>query len=143
MRLILTAVSAIKRRYRRKTVVLGDEIIIVNPLSLSDYMEAIILLMPYAVLYEEVSGRLAGVDDNYLVFRIIRETHDHMATFPGDMTRLIGLLVNRPAHWIAENASPEQVMLALPILDEVHRFDVLLGHTLAWRELPDDTTADD
>lgn len=134
MNLIRRLISSLKIRRQRKTVILGDRLVTVYPMDLETYLETVNLLLPYLVLYEQMTSQLATVDNQYLIFRVIKETHDQMSTFPGDVTRLLANLTGLEPVWIAKNVKPDEIFLALPTLDEVHRFGQMIEHTLNWRE---------
>jgi len=57
----------------------------------------------------------------------LRELANSMGAFPGDLLKLIGLLVGREADWIATNATATELVGSLETLSNFHQlWDMLL-----------------
>lgn len=104
---------------------MGGQPVTVRPMALGPLMELLLLLGPYLVL---VDSYLPAVQDGLkendqdLLFQVFKTLSERMTEFPGDMVKMIGLMTDLPPDRIAKEATPAEIVAALPVLDRVHRF---------------------
>ena len=56
----------------------------------------------------------------FALFRVMRE---EMAAMPGDMMKAVALMLDADPVWLAQNATAEELMRSLPVLNRVNQFD--------------------
>jgi len=128
----------VRRLFHKKekpilAVMLGGEIIPVEPLGLEDTLRLAFLFAPYLAAFEnhlpalQAALEVTGGARPALLSAAVRAMADDMRTSaPGDLTRIVAILVKRDPEWVAQNATPAEVVEALPVLDAVNDFAALL-----------------
>ncbi len=116
---------------RKPSVVVGGEHLPIKPLTLENAIRLLLLLAPYLVLIEgrwpEIRRALATTNGQRpaLLSTIFRELSDRMREAPGDMTRALGLLLDKDPAWLAGRITATEFVAALPVLDEVNDLTAL------------------
>lgn len=100
-------------------VVLGGQKIVVGPLMAVEGIELCLLLGPYLPkLFKTIETFVQeGKPDDKVP--ILHELADAMKEFPGDLMKMVGIVVNRRPEWIAQNATAEEVIGALGVIAKV------------------------
>lgn len=95
-------------------------------MTLENAIELLLLLAPYLALIEgrwpEIQRALAATNGQRptLLSAVFRELSDQMRNAPGDMTRALGLLLDKDPLWLAGRITAVEFVEALPVLDEVN-----------------------
>jgi hypothetical protein len=108
---------------RKIYIDIGNERLEINPLTLPQTLELILLLSPYWPLLEaNIQDIEAAIADNNKGFLsvIFFTLRDEMKKLPGDITKLIAILIGVEPEWLARNGTAEQIIKALPTLDKAH-----------------------
>lgn len=117
---------------RKHYVTFGGQQIEVPPLSLEGSLELILLMSPYIPLLEyhlpEIQAALKGNGNRpRLLSTIFFALRREMSEAPGDITKMIALLAGIDPVWLAETATGEELVEALPVLDKAHNLGRLWG----------------
>ena len=121
------------RRRKKLSVTLGGERIAVSPLDLEDALRLLFILAPHLAAIEhhlpELMAALSNTNGNRpaLLTSAFTALIGEMQQAPGDLTRAVALLVGRDPEWVATYALPEEVVAALPVLDEANDFAALFN----------------
>jgi hypothetical protein len=115
---------------KKNTVTIGGEQIEVKPLSLPAAIELVLIMAPYWPIIDQnlprIEQALLDKDRAFLteIFFVLR---DQMRETPGDITRVVAILIGAEYEWLATRVSAAEILGALPVLDEVHDFRQLHG----------------
>ena len=132
--------------YAKNRITLGGEKIRPQPLTLESALELALLLAPHVAKIEvhlpEIKAALETTDGTrpQVLTALFTGLRDELASAPGDMTKALALLVDRDPLWIASEATAQEFVAALPILDEVNDLGALwaavqaLGITARYKE---------
>ncbi len=110
-------------KQKKHYVKIGSKRFVINPLTLPQIVELILLLSPYWPVLEasvpRIDAAIANKQKNALseIFFVLRE---RMKDTPGDITKLVAILIGVEAEWLAKNGSAQDIVLALPTLDKAH-----------------------
>lgn len=112
---------------RRKTYVsIAGERIEIKPLTLPMAIELIILMAPYWPILREYTPQIEKAkQDNDLLSVLLFLLRDKMQTTPGDITKMVGILMGVNPAWLASYATAEEIVKVLPVLDKVHELERL------------------
>lgn len=117
--------------WRKRSIKLGGKKIQPNPLTLESALELALLLAPHVAKIEahlpEIKAALESTDGTrpQVLTALFTGLRDELASAPGDMTKALSLLVDRDPVWIASNATAQEFVAALPVLDEVNDLGAL------------------
>ena len=120
------------RKRKADTVTIGGEVIEIKPLRLEPAVELVLLVSPYLPSLEkrwpEFQAGLTLTDGlrPSVLSGIFRALSQEMKEAPGDMVKMVALLLDRPLEWVAQTATGAEILQALPIIDKVNRFDKIL-----------------
>ena len=133
--------DAMKKRIRRKhkercllSVTIGGECIAVRPMGLEDALKFLLLIAPYIgaldrylpMLAEALQEKTAPERRGFLKV-VVTAMADEMEQAPGDVTKVVALLLGRDPEWVARHALPEEIVRALTTLDEANDFRSLFA----------------
>jgi hypothetical protein len=122
-------------------VVLGGRRIAVRPMNLEHCLELVLLLAPYVGAVERYLPDLrAALKDTSgrrpdLLPAALRAMAGDMQSAPGDITRAVALLAGVDARWLAQSATAEEILKALPALGEANNLWALLSELRRWGTL--------
>jgi len=108
-----------RRRSEVRHVVLGKQSIVVVPLKAEVGLHVWTLLMPWIEEIRHLNSKLSWVDYFVEISRIAERE-------PGTFVKLLGLLVGRTPEWIAENATAQEIVEAIPTVASVQKFGDLV-----------------
>lgn len=94
-----------------------------SPLSLSDVVELVLLMSPYWPILEEHLPRLDRAliaKDRSLLSEVFFVLREKMSKAPGDIIKAVSLLAGVDPIWVAQKATAQEIVEALPVLDKVH-----------------------
>ena len=129
------------KRIRRKhdetdslSVTIGGECIAVRPMGLEDALQFVLLIAPYIgsldrylpMLAEALQEKTAPERRGFLKV-VVTAMADEMQRAPGDVTKVVALLLGRDPEWVARNALPEEIVRALTAFDEANDFRSLFA----------------
>jgi len=117
-------------RKRKSYIKIGGQQVEVTPLSLQDATALILLMAPYWPVLNEHLPNLEHAlinKDRPLLVGIFMTLREEMRKAPGDITKAVALLAGLDAEWVARNATAEEVVEALSVLDRVHDLGRLWG----------------
>ena len=120
------------RKRRTDTVTIGGEVIEIKPLRLEPAIELVLLLSPYLPLLERKWATFqnalgASPDRPEVLSALFRALAGEMQKAPGDMVRIVALLVDRPIEWVAQNATGGDLFAAFPVFNKVNEFENVLS----------------
>lgn len=97
----------------------------VKPLTLDQTMRLIWLIMPYLPLLQphlpQIQTALEGQAHNpKLLSTILMAIRGDLQETPGDMIKIVAILAGLDPVWLAQTATPNELIAALPVLDRVH-----------------------
>ena len=133
--------DAMKKRIRRKqhgtdslSVTIGGECIAVRPMGLEDALKVLLLIAPYIgaldrylpMLAKALQEKTAPERRGFLKV-VVTAMADEMEQAPGDVTKVVALLLGRDPEWVARNALPEEIVRALTTFDEANDFRSLFA----------------
>lgn len=120
------------------SVKIGDEQITVRPVGIEDTIRLTLLLAPYVATFQKYSMAIAaavaqdhkrnGEEPSTLRAIIIAMTQD-IEGAPGDILKVIAIFLSRDVKWIAEHATGEQIVTAIPIIDAANDLAALIRCT--------------
>jgi len=120
----------LKKLFTKKNiVVLGDEKIEVKPIGLENAIKFVLLIGPYLVLIDDFKPQFEQAlktNDAGLISALLHSLVGEMQKTPGDIVKMVSLLINKPVEWIALNVTAQEIMEALPVLDKINDFGALL-----------------
>lgn len=111
---------------RKKHITLGGKRIGVKPLSLEDSLSLFLLVSPYLPLLElyfpQIQTALKDKSGSRprALSKIFYTFRNEMRDSPGDLIRVMAILCGVDSVWLAQNGAAEEMIEALPVLDEVH-----------------------
>lgn len=111
---------------RKKYITLGGKRIEVKPLSLENALALFLLLSPYLPLIEQYLPQIQNAlkdksgDRPGALSTILFAFRGEMRNSPGDLGKTMAILAGVDPAWLAQNGTAEEMMRALPVLDEVH-----------------------
>lgn len=111
---------------RKKFIRLGGKRVEVKPLSLEDSLSLFLLLSPYLPLLElyfpqiQMALKNKSGDRPRALSKIFYIFRDEMKNSPGDLVRVMAILCSVDPVWLAQNGTAQEMIEALPVLDEVH-----------------------
>lgn len=110
------------------TVVIGGEKIEVSPLTLPRTIEIVLLLAPYWPVFDEKIPEIERAiikGDKDILTSLLVSLREKMQDTPGDMTKMVAILMGVDARWLAMNGTAQEVFKALPTLNKIHNFKKL------------------
>lgn len=120
----------LKRLFIKKNiVVLGNEKIEVKPIGLENAIKFVLLIGPYLVLIDDFRPQFEQAlktNDAGLISALLHSLVSEMQKTPGDIVKMVSLLIDKPVEWIALNVTAQEIMDVLPVLDKVNDFGALL-----------------
>lgn len=118
-------------------VTLGGQIHRVEPLGALEGIKLCMIVGPYVPRLWEIGKTFSSKDKSEIKTGILRGLVNEMGEFPGDLIKVVGLLIKREPRWLIENASAQELFAALIKLNEFSGFwDLLmLGMGLGLIEL--------
>lgn len=105
--------------HQRNEVVLGGQTIVIKPLMAVEGIRLCLLLGPYLPKLFKAAEALIQRGDPDERVNLLRELANAMGTFPGDLMRMVGIVVDRRPEWVAQNATAEEVLAALVVIAEI------------------------
>ena len=116
------------------SVTIGGEHIAVRPLGLESALEFMLLLAPYVgsldrhwPMLAETLAKKTGPEQHGCLGAIIAIMSDEVKGAPGDITRAVALMLGRDPEWVARYALPEEIVTAIPVLNEANDFNSLFN----------------
>lgn len=120
----------LKRLFIKKNiVVLGNEKIEVKSIGLENAIKFVLLIGPYLVLIDDFRPQFEQAlktNDAGLISALLHSLVSEMQKTPGDIVKMVSLLIDKPVEWIALNVTAQEIMDALPVLDKANDFGALL-----------------
>ena len=112
---------------KQPTIKIGDDTILVYPMSLEDTLTLAILLSPHLARLEAHWSELKNglQNDRGELSALLMALRAEMASTPGDIVRAFALLTGQDVAYIARNASATDLVNTLPALDRVNDFRLL------------------
>jgi len=112
-------------------IILGGKSIQIVGLGARDGIEFCLVVGPYLPTVGKIIREFVG-EESELQEEVLRELAHSMGEFPGDLLKLVGLLVRRKPEWIAKEASAEELFETLKVLMEVSELKKIieLGRSL-------------
>lgn len=113
-------------RKRKQYVTLGGQRIEVKPLTLEDSLSLFLLLSPYLPLLEIYFPQIQQAlkdksgDRPRALSKIFYTFRDEMRNSPGDLIRIMAILAGVDPVWLSQNATAQEMIEALPVLDKAH-----------------------
>lgn len=106
----------------------GGRSVELRPLPMEDGTRLLLLLLPYLML---VDRHLPAIRESLeqgdrLVMATVRAMTQDAGSMPGDITKLVALLLGVRPEWLAQAATAEEIVRALPTLDRYHRLSELV-----------------
>jgi len=126
---------------RKHWVTLGGQRIEVKTLGLENCLSLLLLVGPHLATIERYLPDIrAAFHENTgrrpdLLSAGLRALADEMQAAPGDITRALALLAGVDAEWLAQSATAEEVLKALPALGEANDLWALLSELRRWGTL--------
>lgn len=116
-----------------KTITIGGQTWQPEPMSLERTLQLALLLAPYIPLLEDRRAEFgrqlkntAG-DRPQLLSALFRSlAHEMQQQMPGDIIKMISILINKEPEWVARHVKATEILSALPILDEINNFLALI-----------------
>lgn len=111
---------------RKKYITLGGKRIEVKPLSLENALSLFLLLSPYLPLIEvylpqiQVALKTKSGDRPRALSKIFFVFRGEMKQSPGDLVKAMAILTGVDPVWLAQHGTAQEMINALPVLDEVH-----------------------
>lgn len=102
-----------------------------KPITLGNTIKLVLLLAPYIAKIEahlpEIAAALQTIDGTrpQVLTALFTGLRDELIKVPGDMTKALALLVGRDPAWIASEATAQEFVAALPVLDEINDLGAL------------------
>lgn len=112
---------------RKNYIRLGGKRIEVKPLTLEQSLSLFLLLSPYLPLLEiyfpQIQVALKDRSGNRprVLSKIFYTFRDEMRSSPGDLIRVMAILCGVDPVWLGQNGTAEEMIKALPVLDEIHQ----------------------
>lgn len=118
-------------------VTLGGTIHRIEPLGALEGIKLCMIVGPYMPRLWEINKTLGTTSTNEIKLEILRNLASEMGKFPGDLIRVVGLLIKREPEWLIENASATELFAALIELNEFSGFWdlMMMGMNLGLIEL--------
>ena len=112
---------------RQPTIKIGDDTVLVYPMSLEDALTLAILLSPHLARLEAHWSELKNglQNDRSELSALLMALRAEMANTPGDIVKAFALLTGQDVAYIARRASATDLINALPTLDRVNDFKLL------------------
>jgi len=103
-------------------------------MGLEDALQFVLLIAPYIgsldrylpMLAEALQEKTAPERRGFLKV-VVTAMADEMQRAPGDVTKVVALLLGRDPEWVARNALPEEIVRALTAFDEANDFRSLFA----------------
>jgi hypothetical protein len=128
---LLNLINYIRKR-KIDTVSIGGEDIELKPLGLESAIELLLILAPYIPLIENAWPKFQDslVNKNgkrpELLSAVFRNLAAEMQQAPGDMVKVMAILLDKPVEWIAQEATGQELLEALPTIDKVNELHKIL-----------------
>lgn len=116
----------------RVWVTLGGQTVGVNQLGIQEGIELCLLVAPYLPVMRSVVEVLDREGEARGKVTLLRELAKEMGEFPGDLIKVVGLMVGKDPNWVATNATAAELFEVLGVLNEFHRIweMVIVGQQL-------------
>lgn len=112
-----------------QVVIIGGESIEVSAMDLEGTCQLLVLSAPYTILLAEylpdIRDSMDAPDSPRLLQTIFMRMRHEIQAFPGDLTKALAIMLRKEPEWVAQQASPAEVVAALPVLDRVNGFTEL------------------
>lgn len=124
-------------------VVLGGQKIAVGPLMVMEGIELCLLLGPYLPKLFKAAETLIREGEPEDKIPILHELVDAMKEFPGDLMKMIGIVVDRRPEWIAQNATAEEAIESLVVIAKIINLNhiITIGASLGLIKFEEDDDA--
>lgn len=115
--------------FTKNTIKLGNQRLKVSPIRLEPFIELTLLIAPYIPLVErewpnfQTGLNLTNGKRPEMLSALFRALATEMKNAPGDMVKIVSLLIDKPIEWTAQNVTAEDILKALPIIDKVNGLD--------------------
>lgn len=110
------------------TIKFSNEEIEIKPLSLENCIALLLLMSPHIAQLErhwpEINNALKNTsgDRPQILFHTFIILRHELSSLPGDISKVMALLLDKDIEWVAKNVRAQEFLEALPILDKVNDF---------------------
>jgi len=117
-----------KSKKRSRKVTIGEEAVLVEPITIDKALRILVILAPYLPFLEnklpELNEALKSKKENkpQLLSSLIRVLFEELKDAPGTIVNIFSILIGRDSEWVARNVKPDQFVKTLIELDEINNF---------------------
>lgn len=118
-----------KRQPALPLVTLGGEAYQVQPLNIEELCELLVILLPYIAKVAIKFGSIATAykaNQVELLQTLLRELSGELTEIPGQLTRVVALLLHVDPDWLIQTATAQEIVNAISVLDQVNDFASLI-----------------
>lgn len=118
--------------FTKNTIKLSNQKIKITPIRLEPFIELTLLIAPYIPLIErewpnfQAGLSLTNGKRPEVLSALFRALATEMKNAPGDIIKILSLLIDKPIEWTVQNVTAQDILAALPIIDKVNGFDKIL-----------------
>ena len=95
------------------TLELGGQTITIKPLGFEAGIKLCMLLAPYIPKLRTIYEFMVETDDPDASVKRIRDLVNEMVNFPGDLVKMVSLLIDRDPRWVAKTLNGEEIISTL------------------------------